>query len=300
MTTPRTLHPIFDQHPIAAVAFDLHDTLVGYPNIDRFLAHEIPSRCPSLDPKHIAASGATASTMNPPGRSTGASTTPRPRTPPPHYLSAKCGPNASASAASPNPPSPPSSKPGHPSCPRPPPRRRRRHRPHPRPTVSVAIVSNGDTDYVNAAVVAAPFHVTAVIPSQAAGAPKPTGHIFRLTAERLGVHPAAILFIGDSPRHDMDGARAAGMHPVWKRPNPHSPWPREWRPRLTIDSVSALAPPRPHPITTHPPPTARALRLTPDRIVLTPQGGVPRLTRCPLGWSGERSLACRSETLLSQ
>jgi putative hydrolase of the HAD superfamily len=43
---------------------------------------------------------------------------------------------------------------------------------------------------------------------------KPDGRIFALAAARLGVPPAACLFVGDEPVWDYAGARDAGMRPV--------------------------------------------------------------------------------------
>jgi HAD superfamily hydrolase (TIGR01509 family) len=244
MTTRRTLHPIFDQLPIAAVAFDLHDTLVRYPDIDHFLTVEIPKCCPTLDPDHVATAWRDRLHNEPTWpidwQPDGSKDAPTPLSlrdiwAERLHLGGLTEPaitalvRAWAERVAQAPPLEGAVDAVQAIAQR----------------LPTAIVSNGDTDYVTAAVNAAPFRVTAVIPSQAAGAPKPTGHIFRLTAARLDVDPGSILFVGDSPRHDMDGARAAGLHTTWKRPTPTAHWPRPWQPALTIDSVSALAPPAP-------------------------------------------------------
>jgi len=40
---------------------------------------------------------------------------------------------------------------------------------------------------------------------------KPMREIFRVTAEKLGLSPEAILHVGDNPMNDAEGARAAGL-----------------------------------------------------------------------------------------
>lgn len=44
---------------------------------------------------------------------------------------------------------------------------------------------------------------------------KPDPEIFRRAAARLGVACAACLYVGDHPVNDVEGSRAAGMHPVY-------------------------------------------------------------------------------------
>ena len=48
--------------------------------------------------------------------------------------------------------------------------------------------------------------------SQEVGAEKPHRRIFTAALTRLGLPPARILHVGDRPRHDVEGARAVGMH----------------------------------------------------------------------------------------
>jgi HAD superfamily hydrolase (TIGR01509 family) len=44
------------------------------------------------------------------------------------------------------------------------------------------------------------------------GLAKPSAEIYALVAERLELSPAELLMIGDTPRDDVRGARAAGLH----------------------------------------------------------------------------------------
>lgn len=47
------------------------------------------------------------------------------------------------------------------------------------------------------------------------GISKPDVRVFRLTEERLGLRPGDIWMIGDSYKHDIEGALNAGWHAVW-------------------------------------------------------------------------------------
>lgn len=49
------------------------------------------------------------------------------------------------------------------------------------------------------------------------GIRKPDPRIFRYALERIGVQPGNALHVGDSMKHDVVGARRAGMKTVWIR-----------------------------------------------------------------------------------
>ena len=57
----------------------------------------------------------------------------------------------------------------------------------------------------------------AVLISDAEGISKPDPQIFHLALERLGVRPDRTVFVGDHPEVDVAGARAAGLHAIWRR-----------------------------------------------------------------------------------
>ena len=44
---------------------------------------------------------------------------------------------------------------------------------------------------------------------------KPHASVFQLLVEKLGVAPAHLLYVGDDPEPDIDGACSAGLRPVW-------------------------------------------------------------------------------------
>ncbi|HEY4369756.1 MAG TPA: HAD family hydrolase [Steroidobacteraceae bacterium] len=47
------------------------------------------------------------------------------------------------------------------------------------------------------------------------GALKPDGAMFLKVIEATDLQPSEVLFVGDDPEHDVEGARRAGMQPVW-------------------------------------------------------------------------------------
>ena len=53
--------------------------------------------------------------------------------------------------------------------------------------------------------------IDAVCVSEEIGVPKPDPRAFDALAEAMGAPPSDIVFIGDSPHYDVEGARAAGM-----------------------------------------------------------------------------------------
>ncbi len=80
-----------------------------------------------------------------------------------------------------------------------------------------------------------------VVVSEMLGVRKPSPEIFRAAADRLGVDPPDILFVGDNPQADIAGAAKVGMQTAWLRRG------REWpthlaavAPHHTIDSLTEL------------------------------------------------------------
>src|SRR5437667_4411284 len=56
--------------------------------------------------------------------------------------------------------------------------------------------------------------VLAIVDSHVVGISKPAAEIFRHALDPLGVAPERALYVGDTVRYDVSGARAAGLHPV--------------------------------------------------------------------------------------
>jgi putative hydrolase of the HAD superfamily len=61
----------------------------------------------------------------------------------------------------------------------------------------------------------------AVLDSRIVGVAKPDPAIFRRALDALGTDPEHTLHIGDTPAADVEGARAAGIHPVLVDPFDH-------------------------------------------------------------------------------
>ena len=60
--------------------------------------------------------------------------------------------------------------------------------------------------------------VLAIIDSGVVGVAKPAAEIFRHALEPIGVEPEQALYVGDTVRYDVRGARAAGLVPGPLRP----------------------------------------------------------------------------------
>ncbi len=56
-----------------------------------------------------------------------------------------------------------------------------------------------------------------ILISDAEGISKPDPRIFHRALDRLNTSPAQAVFVGDHPEVDVAGARAAGMHAIWRR-----------------------------------------------------------------------------------
>lgn len=56
-----------------------------------------------------------------------------------------------------------------------------------------------------------------ILISDAEGIHKPDRRIFHRALERLNADPARAVFVGDHPEVDVAGAKAAGMHAIWRR-----------------------------------------------------------------------------------
>lgn len=61
------------------------------------------------------------------------------------------------------------------------------------------------------------------------GALKPDAIVFRKVIEDTDLQPAEVLFVGDDPEHDVEGARRAGMMPVWID-RMSAAWPSQFEP----------------------------------------------------------------------
>jgi FMN hydrolase / 5-amino-6-(5-phospho-D-ribitylamino)uracil phosphatase len=85
----------------------------------------------------------------------------------------------------------------------------------------VVALTNGTADL---AAVGLRHHFAAVFMADAIGAAKPDARAFHAVCDALGFAPGEVLHAGDSPRHDVLGAHAAGLAAVWIDRGLHA-WP---------------------------------------------------------------------------
>ena len=104
------------------------------------------------------------------------------------------------------------------------------------------IVTNGSTTGQHVACRAAGLDQLApfIIVSEAAGYKKPDPRIFRDALNRTGLSsPEHILFVGDNPHADVDGAKRFGMKTAWVRRDRQFPDDLQ-TPDYVIDHVAEL------------------------------------------------------------
>lgn len=97
-------------------------------------------------------------------------------------------------------------------------------------------VSNGNADL---AAIGLARYFEHTLAAREAGMLKPDPRIFAQLLERASATPQHALHVGDDAVADVEGARAAGITPVWVNRS-GEPWPRESQPPLTIRSLAEL------------------------------------------------------------
>jgi 2-haloalkanoic acid dehalogenase type II len=93
----------------------------------------------------------------------------------------------------------------------------------------VGILSDADTDFLSASLGRSGLGVDAVLCSQELAIYKPHVTAFRSICGRLDAAPDEVVFVGDDPVTDIEGARLAGLHTVWVNRHDRA-WPRELTP----------------------------------------------------------------------
>ncbi|MDR3709125.1 MAG: HAD family hydrolase [Capsulimonadaceae bacterium] len=81
-----------------------------------------------------------------------------------------------------------------------------------------------------------------ILVSHEFGRAKPHPSIFLAAAEKLGVSPGDVLFVGDHPVNDIAGARGASLRTAWLRRGRE--WPAEMRetpPEIILDDIGQLS-----------------------------------------------------------
>jgi putative hydrolase of the HAD superfamily len=82
--------------------------------------------------------------------------------------------------------------------------------------------------------------VLAIIDSGIVGVAKPAAEIFRHALDPLGVQPEEALYVGDTLRYDVTGARAAGLVPVHFDPYELCPQPQDHAHVKNLSEVETL------------------------------------------------------------
>lgn len=91
---------------------------------------------------------------------------------------------------------------------------------------ALATFSNGNADLRRIGI---DSHFAVTLNAIAVGAAKPDPRSFTAVAEALSLPPALIAYVGDDPRIDVAGARAAGMQTIWINRAGRA-WPDEHEP----------------------------------------------------------------------
>ncbi len=109
------------------------------------------------------------------------------------------------------------------------------------PRYKLAVLSDADTDFIVACLAYNELSFDTIVTSEDLQTYKPHVSMFRGACERLDVEPAQAVYVGDSPWHDIAGARNAGLRAVWL--NRHArEWPEDIDPPETvITSLAELA-----------------------------------------------------------
>lgn len=87
----------------------------------------------------------------------------------------------------------------------------------------LASFSNGNADLARIPI---GTHFALSLNAERVGVAKPHPESFGAVARALGMPPAEILYVGDDPRLDVRGARAAGFRTAWVNREPRA-WPPE-------------------------------------------------------------------------
>ena len=69
---------------------------------------------------------------------------------------------------------------------------------------------------------------------------KPDERIFLMTAEKMGVEPSEMMYVGDHPLNDVEGSRKAGCVSVWVKTTGTWIFPEIEKPTLQIETVEEL------------------------------------------------------------
>ncbi len=105
----------------------------------------------------------------------------------------------------------------------------------------LAVLSDADTDFIVDCLTDNELSFDTIVTSEDLRIYKPHVSMFREVCVRLSVEPSEAVYVGDSPWHDIAGARNAGLRAVWLNRHERE-WPEDIDPPETvITSLGELA-----------------------------------------------------------
>jgi 2-haloacid dehalogenase len=107
---------------------------------------------------------------------------------------------------------------------------------------AVALLSNADDDFLEAALRRNGLQFEVILTSERARAIKPNPEIFHMLARELELSPAEILYAGDNPIPDVLGPSRAGMPVAWVNRAGYRKPRNVPKPRFRVKSLAELVP----------------------------------------------------------
>lgn len=106
----------------------------------------------------------------------------------------------------------------------------------------LGLITNGvhDSQYAKINNIGIAEFFDEIVVSGDVGAQKPSTIPYEIMAQRLGLDPSEMLYVGDNPKNDVDASRKAGYTPVWVRTTGTWIFPEIEKPELQIDTVAEL------------------------------------------------------------
>ena len=111
-----------------------------------------------------------------------------------------------------------------------------------RPHYTLAMLSNADTAFLTAALTRNKLSFDVVMSSEDVGAIKPDPAIFYALAEKLGLEPHRILYVGDNPIPDVLGPSRVGMKSAWVNRGGYRKPRNVPQPDVRVKSLAELVP----------------------------------------------------------
>ncbi len=106
----------------------------------------------------------------------------------------------------------------------------------------IGLLSNADEDFLQSALSLGRLRFSAIQSSESLRAYKPHRAVFLAICARLGCEPREVLYVGDSPFSDVNGAHHAGLPTAWVRRGETEQYPENVaRPDVTITQLAELA-----------------------------------------------------------